>query len=151
MKQELLISLADKDELLTLVYAVRKRVFIEEQQIPAAEEYDEFESASRHFLIQDTVSGEGAGAARWRTTAKGIKLERFCVLPGYRYRGLGTRLIQAVMTDIREQLNGDQLLYLHAQQAAVSLYARQGFVAEGDVFLECGIPHRFMSKSISCR
>jgi ElaA protein len=55
----------------------------------------------------------------------------------------GTGLAQVLMARALE-IVGDKPLYLHAQDYVTSLYAKFGFVAEGDVFPEAGIPHVLM-------
>jgi predicted GNAT family N-acyltransferase len=125
---------------------IRELVFVEEQRVPAEEEYDEFETTSRHFLA--TVDGQPAGTARWRLTDKGVKLERFAVLAPYRGTGVGSALVRAVLDDIRasEETNG-KLLYMHAQLTAMPLYAKFGFQPVGEMFEECDIKHYKMQLS----
>ena len=123
-----------------VAFRIREAVFVEEQRVPAEEEYDEYEATSRHFLAY--ADGEPAGTARWRFTEKGAKLERFAVLQRYRGRQVGSALVQAVLEDVRQhpQYHG-QPMYLHAQVTAMPLYAKFGFRPVGDLFLECDIEH----------
>lgn len=132
---------------LKTVFHIRHTVFVLEQQVSPEDEYDEFEVNSTHFLA--TVDGKPAGTARWRRTGRGIKLERFAVLPGRRRSGVGQSLLKAVLADIEKKLQeNDTLLYLHAQLPAMPLYAKFGFVQDGDMFMECGILHYSMKKNI---
>ncbi len=121
-------------------FRIREEVFVREQRVPAEEEYDQYETASRHFLAYD--EGVPCGTARWRFTSKGIKMERFAVLEKYRSRKVGSALVRAVLRDIWQhpQFNG-QLIYLHAQVTAMPLYTKFGFHPVGDIFLECEIQH----------
>jgi len=57
---------------LEIVFAIRKQVFVVEQQVDPEEEYDEFEGSSRHFLLR--VAGEGVATGRFRRTDKGWKI-----------------------------------------------------------------------------
>jgi predicted GNAT family N-acyltransferase len=117
-------------------FAVRQEVFVVEQGVDTALEYDDQEEASTHFLALD---GEDAVAvARMRHTADGIKLERFAVPLRHRNRGLGSQMLDFVMKDIR---NSPLTVYLHAQLRAVPFYERHGFACEGNVFEEAGILH----------
>lgn len=126
-----------------VAFRIREAVFVDEQRVPAEEEYDEFETTSRHFLAY--ADGEPAGTARWRFTDKGTKLERFAVLQPCRGRRVGSALVQAVLEDVRQHPQyahyRDRPIYLHAQVTAMSLYARFGFRPVGDLFLECDIEH----------
>ncbi|MDW3191769.1 MAG: GNAT family N-acetyltransferase [Cytophagales bacterium] len=130
---------------LKLAFEVREEVFIVEQEVDREEEFDEFEEASVHFLAVDEHS-EHVGTARWRTTKKGVKLERFAVRKPWRGKGAGTALVKAVVDDVRNNFNTGELLYLHAQLDAVPLYAKFGFVKKGEQFLECDIWHFEMEK-----
>ena len=61
------------------VLAIRRTVFIEEQNIPEYIEIDVNEEKANYILAY--VEGQPVGTARWRETKLGIKLERFAVLP----------------------------------------------------------------------
>ncbi|TAF67374.1 MAG: GNAT family N-acetyltransferase [Cytophagales bacterium] len=129
-------------------FAIRQKVFVEEQQVPAEEEYDEYEQISTHFLATDEAENP-CGTARWRITEKGIKLERFAVLAPYRGKGVGTALVKKVLEDIAEQTKqAPTLLYLHAQIQAMPLYQKFGFQPIGDKFEECNIEHFKMIKQV---
>lgn len=126
----------DDSELAEAAFAIRKKVFVEEQNVSPEEEYDEFEVSSRHFLLfADEVP---VATARWRKTKDGIKLERFAVLPEFRNAGLGSAILNAVLEEV---LPVGGKIYLHAQVPAMNLYKRAGFAAVGDLFYEAGIPH----------
>jgi predicted GNAT family N-acyltransferase len=117
------------------VFSVRREVFVVEQNCPPELEY-EFEDESTHFLA--TVDGVAAGAARWRKTEKGYKLERFAVLKQYRGQGVAQALIQAVLDDVPADAS---YFYLHAQTPAMGLYAKFGFEKVGEPFEEAFIEH----------
>ncbi|WP_299286532.1 GNAT family N-acetyltransferase [uncultured Mucilaginibacter sp.] len=117
------------------VFAIRKEVFVYEQNCPPELEW-EYEDESNHFLAK--VNGEPAGAARWRKTANGYKLERFAVLKKFRGFGVGQALVKAVLADLPANAN---CVYLHAQIQAVGLYEKFAFEKLGDEFEEAGIRH----------
>jgi predicted GNAT family N-acyltransferase len=117
------------------VFAIRREVFVGEQNCPPELEW-EHEEESNHFLA--TVDGIPAGASRWRKTDKGYKLERFAVLKDFRGKGVGQALVQAVLNDLPEDAD---FVYLHAQIDAVTLYERFGFEKTGPEFEEAGIRH----------
>jgi len=117
------------------VFAIRREVFVGEQNCPPELEW-EHEEESNHFLA--TVDGVPAGASRWRKTDKGYKLERFAVLKKFRGNGVGQELVKTVLADLPP--NADYV-YLHAQVDAVTLYERFDFVKTGPQFEEAGIQH----------
>lgn len=127
-------KVSDQEGLLR-AFRVRRQVFVEEQGCPSELEYEN-DDVSAHFLA--SYRGEAAGAARWRKTEKGYKLERFAVLPGYRGKGVGLALVNAVLADLPEEAC---YIYLHAQVQAAGMYERAGFKAEGPEFEEAGIRH----------
>ena len=123
-----------------LAFQIRREVFVDEQKVPEEEEIDEFEDICSHFLAY--VDSNPAGAARWRITENGIKLERFAVKKRYRGSGVGSALVSAVLKDINDHKEiTDKKLYLHAQLDAIPLYAKYGFVKVGEMFEECEIKH----------
>ncbi|MFA6945916.1 MAG: GNAT family N-acetyltransferase [Pedobacter sp.] len=124
----------DADEL-QKVFAIRRVVFVDEQNCPPELEW-EHEEESVHFL--GLVDGIPAGASRWRKTDKGYKLERFAVLKEFRGSGMGQALVGAVLKDLPADA---RYAYLHAQLAAMPLYAKFGFKKEGEQFEEAGIQH----------
>jgi predicted GNAT family N-acyltransferase len=117
------------------VYAVRREVFVVEQNCPPELEW-EFEEESNHFLA--TIDDEPAGACRWRKTDKGYKLERFAVLKEFRGFGVGQAMVQAVLNDLPVDAG---YVYLHAQIQAVTLYEKFNFEKTGPEFEEAGIRH----------
>ena len=125
---------------LQAAFDIRELVFVVEQEVDAAEEYDEFEDSSVHFLAK--VEGTPVGTARWRFTKNGVKMERFAVLKVARGKGVGQALVAAVLGDIDQHPDTKgKKKYLHAQINAMHLYAKFGFQVVGDQFEECAILH----------
>jgi len=114
------------------------RVFVEEQGVPTALERDVHDDHCPYVLAE--LDGEAVGAARFRTTSVGFKLERVAVLAAYRGRGIGA----AIVLKMLEALPAGAHVYLHAQQGAAEFWRRMGFVAHGPAFVEAGIWHRRM-------
>lgn len=121
---------------------IRRVVFIEEQQVPQEEEWDGRDHDCRHFLAVDTA-GQTLGTARLLPDGH---IGRVAVLSEARGRGVGLALMEAVIASARHR--GDKKVMLAAQIQALAFYARQGFVAEDDTFMEAGIPHRNMTLSL---
>lgn len=126
--------------------AIRRRVFIEEQDCPPEEEWDGLDETSRHVL--GLVDDESVATARWRTVpydeALAAKLERFAVLQPHRGRGYGRQLVRYVLDDARRA--GFTTFVLHAQAHLEDFYASFGFERVGAPFEEAGIPHVKMVK-----
>jgi len=117
---------------------IRQQVFIEELSVDPTLEIEN-EEFCRFYLI--FIDNKPFGTARWRETEKGIKLERFALLPEFRNQGTGTILLKRVLDDVT---SFHKKIYLHAQLNAVRYYERQGFVKSGDIFTEAFIRHYLM-------
>jgi predicted GNAT family N-acyltransferase len=132
--------------LLEKAFQIRKLVFVIEQGVNPSDEYDQFENDSTHFLA--FFNEKPVGTARWRFTEKGIKLERFAVVPQERGKGIGKALVKAVLVDLKTNNSADgKIRYLHAQLDAIPLYSKFGFEKVGEMFEECGILHYKMQFS----
>lgn len=117
---------------------IRQKVFVEEQQVPAEIEYDEFEENATHVLAR--IGEKAVGTARWRTTENGTKLERFAVSASARGKGVGRALVEFILHQIEDRTS----IYLNSQLSAEEFYSKSGFVSEGEIFYEANIPHRKM-------
>jgi len=117
---------------------IRQQVFIDELNVDPTLEIENEESCKFYLIF---VNEKVAGTARWRETDKGIKLERFALLPEFRNQGTGSILLKRILDDI---LPFNKKIYLHAQLNAVRYYERQGFVKSGDIFTEAFIQHYLM-------
>ncbi len=125
---------------LDAAFTIRETVFVVGQGVPAALENDEHDRRdARHYLAR-TADGTPAGAARWRETENGVKLERFAVLEHFRNQEIGATLLHAVLADVQAKLP-DAEVYLNAQLRAVPFYERHGFRKEGEQFEEANIQH----------
>lgn len=134
------VELVTDEDALNQVFTIRNLVFVQEQRVPEEEEYDEFETTSRHFLAR--MGEVPCGTARWRFTEKGVKMERFAVLAAFRSQHVGSALVSAVLDDIQAQPGASgKPIYLHAQVMAMPLYSKFGFQPAGELFYECEIPH----------
>lgn len=129
-------------------YAIRREVFVAEQNVPEELEldvYDEQESTKHVLLIdqdQNTV-----GTARFRPYSNSIlKIERVAVLVKKRGTGSGKMIMEAIEAEARKI--GYQSIYLSAQIHARKFYERIGFEVKGETYLEAGIEHIDMFKKI---
>lgn len=114
---------------------IRTEVFVVEQQVPIDLEWDEFDASSLHALACDE-NGFAMGTGRLLPDGH---IGRMAVRKTVRGKGMGGAILSALMQAARER--GDQEVVLNAQVHAQDFYARFGFVAEGEIFLDAGIPH----------
>lgn len=135
------VHIEDASEL-KAAFDIREEVYINEQQIDRADEFDEFDAISDHFLAY--IDDNPAGTCRYRSTENGLKLERFATLKKFRGKGVASALMKTTLNHMGLQNLTKQKLYLNAQITAMPLYAKFRFKPEGPVFLECEIEHQKM-------
>lgn len=122
---------------------LREAVFVREQGVPADMEYDEWDPRSLHVLARGP-GGEPIGTGRLLPDGH---VGRLAVLPAWRGKGVGAALLSRLMAAARA--GGMASLVLHAQAQAIDFYRGFGFVAEGEAFLEAGIPHVLMRRHLA--
>lgn len=130
---------ADRDALA----AIRRAVFIEEQHVPEDMEWDEHDAPSVHFLAEDGA-GHVLGCVRLLPSGQ---ISRLSVRIDHRSEGIGRALLEAAIAEARAQ--GLKEIFLHAQTHATSFYEAAGFLVDGGIFVEAGIPHRLMVKALN--
>ena len=123
--------------------SVRRSVFIVEQGIPEAEEWDDVDPVAVHVLVLGQ-NRDAVGTGRLEPTGK---IGRVAVLPQCRGAGVGSLIVAHLVNHATE--SGFTKVYLHAQAAARGFYERLGFRADGPVFDEVGIPHQRMALGIA--
>ena len=121
--------------------AVREQVFVREQAVPIELEWDEFDPLCQHVVAEAASQVIGTG----RLLPDG-HIGRMAVLESWRGQGVGSALLEALLQIARNR--GIGRVRLHAQSRAVTFYLRHGFVAEGEEFIEAGIPHRTMWRDV---
>jgi predicted GNAT family N-acyltransferase len=122
--------------------AVRERVFIKEQGVPAEIERDSHDATSRH-VVAFGPDGEAIGTGRLLPDGH---VGRLAVLKKWRGKGVGAALFERLLQMAREA--GMQRLELHAQTPAAGFYTRYGFTTMGQEFYEAGLPHITMARDV---
>lgn len=120
------------------IRAVRETVFIIEQGIPAELEWDQDDHTAQHVLAL-TSAHEPIGTGRLLTDGR---IGRMAVIAAWRHQGVGTAIMQQLLTLARQQ--GFQHISLSSQKTALAFYQQLGFIPQGPDYLEVGIPHQKM-------
>lgn len=141
MSAALTVRLGSWDELSAQASPIRFTVFVDEQKVPVELELDEFDPLSCHALA--LAGDEAVGTGRLLPDGH---IGRMAVLAGWRGRGVGALLLQALIDEA--QRRGLARVVLNAQTHALGFYARFGFVPEGEEYEEAGLPHRTMSRRL---
>lgn len=136
-------------------FAVRKEVFVAEQQVPEDLEYDEYDAGALHVLaVREDGVALGTGRLLYGEAAAGRtggdpsvgSLGRLAVRKEARGLGVGVALVREIEGAAREL--GLGAVDLHAQTSALGFYERLGYAGYGDEFYEAGIAHLAMRRSL---
>lgn len=116
---------------------IRTAVFIAEQGIDQKDEWDLSDGKAIHLLAE--CSGEPLGCARILDSKK---IGRMAVIKKARNKSCGGKILRHAIKLVQEVGN---IPTLGAQVSAMGFYASHGFLPEGPVFNDAGIPHRTMT------
>jgi predicted GNAT family N-acyltransferase len=124
--------------------ALRRAVFCDEQGVSLEEDLDGHDDEALHLVAVD--AGAVVGTCRLLADGPHVALARMAVARAARGRGVG----RALLTEAERCADGldARRIVLSAQLGARSLYARAGYEAYGDVFLDAGIEHVMMAKAL---
>jgi predicted GNAT family N-acyltransferase len=126
-------------------YAIRRRVFIEEQHVPEEIEMDADDGHAFHALA--ILDGVAVGCGRMLEHGDSeVKIGRMAVLREFRKTGVGAHILRFLID--RARARGLRKAILHAQLTAEGFYLKEGFNPVGDVFDEAGIAHRKMERDL---
>lgn len=142
MADPIVVKVMPWDSALPHARPIRLRVFVEEQGVPLELEWDADDAVSEHAVAFDA---SGTPLATGRLLPDG-HVGRMAVLREARTRGIGGRVLAALIE--RARARGMRELALSAQTHAVAFYRRFGFEVVGGEFMEAGIPHVEMRRSL---
>jgi predicted GNAT family N-acyltransferase len=140
MGSSFVVRCADWDRDREDLRRVREAVFVREQKVPLELEWDGLDEACVHVLALDR-GGLPIGTGRLLPDGH---IGRMAVLPSWRRHGVGAALLNELVRLATER--GLVQVMLNAQVQAIGFYARYGFAADGEEFLDAGISHRRMCR-----
>lgn len=118
--------------------ALRRRVFVGEQGVEEAEEFDDRDHEAVHLVALSL--GHVIGTCRLLMgTDRRLTLGRMAVQPQARRRGIAQALLLEAKIQARAMEAG--IIVLHAQTYACPLYRAAGFEDVGETFMEAGMEH----------
>ena len=124
---------------------LRHDVFCNEQGVPENEEADGRDPEALHLVA--LVDGVVVGTCRVLMVGSTAQFSRLAILASMRRRGIATSLLDVAEAETRAA--GGRRLVLHAQTYARELYELAGYRARGRVFVEAGIEHVAMEKTLA--
>lgn len=139
----------ENDSQLQRCLAVRREVFIQEQNVPEKleiDEYDRLDTPAIHVLL--AAKDEDAAAGRCTPyKADQVKMQRVAVRSSYRGQGLGRVLMEALEKEARAA--GYRSAVLDSQCHAEGFYLSLGYrTLPGEPFYDAGILHVRMEKEL---
>lgn len=124
---------------------LRERVFCGEQGVSLEADRDGLDPEALHIVALD--DSRVVGTCRLLFSEDGVRLGRMAVEPGLRGQGIGASVLAEAEREARAA--GAPGITLHAQVEATPLYERAGFEVVGKEYLDEGIPHVPMEKSLA--
>jgi len=113
-----------------LAFALRREVFVIEQQIAEAEEFDAHDLTARHLVA--VQAGRVVGTLRLIAEPETVRIGRVAVALAFRGQGIAAAMMRFAM--VHEIAAGRARFRLDAQVDKVGFYERLGFVAQGEPF-----------------
>ncbi len=128
-------------------YKLRRDVFEAEQNIPRPLDRDPFDYAADHVVAFDR-KGRCVGTGRVvRVDHRTALIGRMAVAADERRHGVGALVLEALERMAR--MRGISELTVNSQLPAEAFYRNRGFARVGEPFLDQGVPHVVMRKSLT--
>lgn len=124
---------------------VRQTVFVEEQGFN--EEFDTIDNVALHAVAFGNEIPAATGRIFPSEQDGTYLLGRLAVMKDYRKSGIGSEMLKFLENEAVKL--GAKKIELHAQLRAKVFYEKNGYTAEGDIFLEESEPHITMTKALT--
>ncbi|RRG18774.1 GNAT family N-acetyltransferase [Weissella viridescens] len=126
---------------------IRDAVFIGEQGVSVQREHDGADQQRMHYV--GYLDGKPATTARVLINGANWHIERVATLKTARGSGHAQRLMRQIMDDASQ--SGIYTIDLNAQMTAMPFYEKLGFVRQGEVFVDAGMDHVEMQRTLSLK
>ena len=146
-----MIKILDTKDELDLGFALRIKVFVEEQKVPVELELDEKDNSENTVHIGYFNDDKLIGVARLIDLDKDVvHIGRVAIDKEYRGRGIGRELIIGCENIAQQILKRKIIIELSAQIQAENFYKSLGYNRVNDkIYLDAGIEHVDMRKEIN--
>ncbi len=143
---DVVVRIAGADDL-EAIFALRRVVFIDEQNVDPYEEWDGRDEDAVHAVA--LIGGEVVGTGRLLTDQdeETCRIGRMAVRQDLRRHRIGDKILALLEEAARER--GFQNALLHAQTYVKDFYAQAGYTEQGEMFMEADIEHVAMTKRLS--
>ena len=146
-----MIKILETKEELNLGFALRIKVFVEEQKVPMELEFDEKDNSENTVHIGFFDNNKLIGVARLIDLDKDvIHIGRVVIDKEYRGQGIGRELIIGCENIAQQILKRKIIIELSAQIQAENFYKSLGYNrVNNKIYLDAGIEHVDMRKVIN--
>lgn len=135
------IELGDWGSMRRWAEQIRFTVFVEEQKVPREMELDDWDVQCVHAVAFDGDVAVGTG----RLLPDG-HIGRMAVLGRARGKGVGSELLVRLMEEAKRRGHAEAVL--SAQTHAAAFYERHGYARSSEEYLDAGIAHIDMRRSL---
>ena len=146
-----MIKILETKEELNLGFALRIKVFVEEQKVPIELEFDEKDNSENTVHIGFFDNNKLIGVARLIDLDKDvIHIGRVVIDKEYRGQGIGRELIIGCENIAQQILKRKIIIELSAQIQSENFYKSLGYNrVNNKIYLDAGIEHVDMRKEIN--
>ena len=137
------VSKVDWDIQKDLLQQIREKVFVYELHIPKRIEFDSLDKIAHHVLVTDESK---LPVATGRLCSDGL-IGRIAVLPEHRNRHVYTSLLTFIVQLAAN--DGHKAISINCILNEVERFRQNGFIQQGGVFMEAGIPRQRMQCNVS--
>lgn len=123
---------------------IRKRVFIDEQNVPLELEIDDLEDKCDYVVCY--IDNQPVATARLYITPEYAKVQRVAVYKANRGQKVGAKILFEVENFAKQK--GVKKLKLGAQEYAIPFYEKMNYQICSSRYLDAGIWHKDMMKEI---
>lgn len=123
---------------------LRLEVFCDEQGVPRSMEIDGRDGQAAHLVAR--ADGRVVGTLRLMSEGATAKIGRVAVVATHRRRGIASRMLELALE--RAAQLGCRRARLAAQLRATGVYSDVGFTVESEPFMQAGIEHVWMGRTI---
>ena len=128
------------DKNLEDIHTIRRKVFIEEQNVTAEDEFDGTDAGAIHLLVRD--GNQPIATGRIIIEDGVFYLGRIAVLKERRGQKYGEFVLRLLIRKAYELGGTEQRL--HSQTHAIGFYEKFGFTVTSEEYMEAHIPHMNM-------
>lgn len=129
-------------------FDIRRQVFIREQNISEAEEFDGLDEKCGHYIVYNEQDNPVSTGRLVKINDELYQIGRVATLKEYRHKGYAEFLMLSLIEKARSL--GAREITLLAQTSAVKFYEKCGFMLDGnEVIMDAGIEHVRMKHVIA--